>query len=48
MYIQISQNLNEWKNREHRKPLLLLGVRQPGKTIRLKNLDKNSLRILVI
>ena len=32
MYREISQKLIEWKNSQRRKPLMLLGVRQSGKT----------------
>lgn len=42
MYIQISQNLNEWKNIEHRKPLLLLDVRQSGKTYTFKEFGQKQ------
>ena len=42
MYREISRNLVEWKNSKHRKPLLLLGVRQCGKTYILKDFGKNE------
>lgn len=42
MYREISKNLVEWKNSKYRKPLLLLGVRQCGKTYILKDFGKNE------
>lgn len=42
MYREISRKLVEWKNSKHRKPLLLLGVRQCGKTYILKDFGKNE------
>lgn len=36
MYRNIIGQLKEWKNREHRKPLVLAGARQVGKTYMLK------------
>lgn len=37
MYRNIVEQLKEWKNREHRKPLVLAGARQVGKTYILKH-----------
>ena len=36
MYRQIEESLSNWKNQENRKPLLLTGVRQCGKTYSMK------------
>ena len=38
----IMQNLIEWKNRKDRKPLILLGARQVGKTYILKEFGKQQ------
>ena len=35
-------NLIEWKNSEHRRPLILFGARQVGKTWLLKNFGQNE------
>ncbi len=32
MYREITKELEKWKGKAHRKPLLLTGVRQCGKT----------------
>ena len=32
MYRKIAEFLENWKNSEHRKPLILQGARQVGKT----------------
>jgi predicted AAA+ superfamily ATPase len=37
----ISQSLKEWKQKKDRKPLILKGVRQTGKTYALKEFGKN-------
>lgn len=37
MYRNIVEQLKEWKNKEHRKPLVLAGARQVGKTYILKH-----------
>ena len=42
MYREISQKLIEWKNSQRRKPLMLLGVRQSGKTYELKKLGREQ------
>jgi predicted AAA+ superfamily ATPase len=36
----IDWHLKEWKTESHRKPLLLRGARQVGKTFALRNLGK--------
>lgn len=36
MYRNITEQLKEWKNKERRKPLILAGARQVGKTYILK------------
>lgn len=42
MYRSISTKLEQWKNTEGRKPLLLQGARQVGKTWALKEFGKTS------
>lgn len=42
MYRSISAKLEQWKNAEGRKPLLLQGARQVGKTWALKEFGKTS------
>ncbi|MCK5907922.1 MAG: AAA family ATPase, partial [Flavobacteriales bacterium] len=37
---QIFNRLNEWKERENRKPLILRGARQVGKTTVVKEFSK--------
>ena len=36
MYRQAIENLKQWKDSPHRKPLLVTGIRQCGKTYLLK------------
>ena len=38
----IMSRLVEWKNRSHRKPLLLTGVRQCGKTYIIREFGKEE------
>lgn len=42
MYRNIIKQLEEWKNKKHRKPLVLAGARQVGKTYILKEFGKSS------
>lgn len=42
MYRNIIGQLKEWKNREHRKPLVLAGARQVGKTYILKRFGEQE------
>lgn len=42
MYRNIIKQLEEWKNKKHRKPLILAGARQVGKTYILKEFGKSS------
>ena len=42
MYRNIIQQLREWKHKEHRKPLLLAGARQTGKTYILKRFGEQE------
>ncbi len=42
MYRNIIKQLEEWKNKKHRKPLILAGARQVGKTYILKEFGKLS------
>ena len=42
MYRKIINRLKEWKNSEHRKPLILAGARQVGKTYILKEFGKEE------
>jgi predicted AAA+ superfamily ATPase len=42
MYRNIIEQLKEWKNREHRKPLILAGARQVGKTYILRQFGKQE------
>ena len=42
MYRNIIEQLKEWKNREHRKPLVLAGARQVGKTYILKRFGEQE------
>lgn len=42
MEIFIMQDLIAWKNREDRKPLILLGARQVGKTYILKEFGQRE------
>ena len=41
------QNLLDWKNKENRKPLILNGARQVGKTWLVKEFGKNEYKNLV-
>lgn len=42
MYRNIIKQLEEWKNKKHRKPLILAGARQVGKTYILNEFGKSS------
>lgn len=42
MYRNITEQLKEWKNRDRRKPLILAGARQVGKTYILKEFGKQE------
>lgn len=42
MYRNIINQLKEWKNKEHRKPLVLAGARQVGKTFMLTEFGKQE------
>lgn len=42
MYRSIMENLKEWKERSERKPLLLTGIRQCGKTYILKEFGREA------
>jgi predicted AAA+ superfamily ATPase len=42
MYRNIIEQLKEWKNKEHRKPLVLAGARQVGKTYILKKFGEEE------
>lgn len=42
MYRNIINQLKEWKNKEHRKPLVLAGARQVGKTFILTEFGKQE------
>ena len=42
MYREIIENLKEWKTRSDRKPLLVTGVRQCGKTYTLKEFGRTE------
>ena len=42
MYRKIMQNLIDWKNNKNRKPLILRGARQVGKTYILKQFGKEN------
>ena len=42
MYRNILEQLKEWKNKEHRKPLVLSGARQVGKTYILKRFGEQE------
>ena len=42
MYREITSELTKWKNKSRRKPLLMLGVRQCGKTYVLKEFGNQN------
>ena len=42
MYRYATESLNKWKNGKHRKPLIIEGARQVGKTWIMKEFGKNS------
>lgn len=42
MYRSAIKKLKEWKNKEDRKPMILMGARQVGKTWIMKELGKNE------
>ena len=42
MYRKIMRNLIEWKNSKERKPLILRGARQVGKTYIIKQFGKEN------
>ena len=45
---QAMQNLQAWKNADNRKPLLLMGARQVGKTTLLKQFGQREYQNMVI
>ena len=47
MYRKIYQDLIQWKNRSNRKPLILQGARQVGKTYILKEFGQNEFKNMV-
>ena len=47
MYRKIMIFLEEWKKSEHRKPLILQGARQVGKTYILKKFGRENFRKMV-
>ena len=42
MYRLAIKKLKEWKNKEDRKPMILVGARQVGKTWIMKEFGKNE------
>lgn len=42
MYRLAIKKLKEWKNKEDRKPMILMGARQVGKTWIMKEFGKNE------
>lgn len=42
MYRSAINKLKEWKNKEDRKPMILVGARQVGKSWIMKEFDKNE------
>jgi len=42
MYRKIFEYLKEWKNSSYRKPLLIQGARQVGKTYSILNFGKSE------
>lgn len=42
MYRSAIKKLKEWKNKEDRKPMILVGARQVGKTWIMKKFGKNE------
>ena len=42
MYGLAIEKLKEWKNKEDRKPMILMGARQVGKTWIMKEFGKNK------
>ena len=47
MYRKIYQDLITWKNKCNRKPLILQGARQVGKTYILKEFGQNEFKNMV-
>ncbi len=47
MYRNIINQLRVWKNKEHRKPLVLAGARQVGKTFILTEFGKQEFDFLI-
>ena len=47
MHRMIINKLKKWKDKKRRKPLLITGVRQCGKTYILKELGKNEFEDMV-
>ncbi|MCR4715565.1 MAG: AAA family ATPase, partial [Lachnospiraceae bacterium] len=47
MYRDILNNLKQWKDKTRRKPLLLTGVRQCGKTYIVEEFAKNNFKSYV-
>ena len=44
MYRKMMSDLISWKNKKHRKPLVLWGARQVGKTWIMKEFGKNEFK----
>ena len=47
MYRDVMNDLEKWKNKDRRKPLLLTGVRQCGKTYIIEEFGKNRFKNIV-
>ncbi|MDF2698507.1 MAG: hypothetical protein K0Q49_63 [Haloplasmataceae bacterium] len=47
MYRFIEKELLKWKNKEERKPLLILGAHQVGKTYSIKNFGIKNFKNLI-
>ena len=48
MYREIIKDLIKWKNNNRRKPLILTGVRQCGKTYIVEEFGRNNFSNLVV
>lgn len=44
MQRKLISDLIEWKNKTHRKPLMLMGARQVGKTWLMKEFEKKEFK----
>jgi len=44
----VDQNLKDWKKSVHRKPLMLRGARQVGKTTAVRNLGQSFLHFVEV